>query len=168
MRQHKFEELVHAFSSDLFRFAYWMCKDKALAEDMVQETFSRAWKSLDSLQDAKAAKAWLITILRREIARYFERQPKNEQPLSEVELDALRGPEGTESNGYFLLRRTIATLPADYREPFLLQVVDGYSCNEIAEILDIKPGAVMTRVFRARQKLREMLTEDTTNKMLSN
>ncbi|MCV5390693.1 hypothetical protein OFC62_38855, partial [Escherichia coli] len=51
-----------------------MCKDKAIAEDLVQETCLRAWKSLDSLQDEKAAKSWLITILRRENARRFERK----------------------------------------------------------------------------------------------
>jgi DNA-directed RNA polymerase specialized sigma24 family protein len=52
------------------------------------------------------------------------------------------------------LRRALATLSEDYREPLLLQVIGGYSCEEIAEIMGLQPGAVMTRLSRARQKLR--------------
>ena len=73
-KQRKYEALVRAYHRDLFRYAYWLCKDKSVAEDLVQETCLRAWKSLDSLQDEKAAKSWLITILRRENARRFERK----------------------------------------------------------------------------------------------
>ena len=73
-KQRKYEALVRAYHRDLFRYAFWLCKDKSIAEDLVQETCLRAWKSLDSLQDEKAAKPWLITILRRENARRFERK----------------------------------------------------------------------------------------------
>lgn len=73
-KQRKYEALVRAYHKDLFRYAYWLCKDKSVAEDLVQETCLRAWKALDSLQDEKAAKSWLITILRRENARRFERK----------------------------------------------------------------------------------------------
>jgi len=72
--QKRYEALVNALHGDIFRYAYWLVRDKAVAEDIVQETFLRAWKSLDSLKDEKAAKSWLITILRRENARRFERK----------------------------------------------------------------------------------------------
>ena len=68
-KQKRYEALVRAFHADIYRYAYWLVKDKAVAEDIVQETFLRAWRSLDSLKDEKAAKSWLITILRRENAR---------------------------------------------------------------------------------------------------
>jgi RNA polymerase sigma-70 factor (ECF subfamily) len=68
-KQQRYEVLVLALHSDIFRYAFWLVKDKAVAEDIVQETFLRAWKSLDSLKDERAAKSWLITILRRENAR---------------------------------------------------------------------------------------------------
>jgi len=74
--QHKnrfFEQLVSAYANDLYRYAYWLCKQPTLAEDLVQETFARAWKSIESLKDEKAAKAWLITILRRENARLYRK-----------------------------------------------------------------------------------------------
>ena len=73
-KQKRYEALVKALHADIFRYAMWLIKDKAIAEDVVQETFLRAWKSLDSLKDEGAAKSWLITILRRENARRFERK----------------------------------------------------------------------------------------------
>lgn len=155
-RQHyEFEALVHAYQADLYRYAFWLCKDKALAEDIVQETFLRAWKALDKLHDAKAAKAWLITIMRREMARYFKNNAKSDLPLEEIEH--IENSAGLDNVNTIALQQAIAKLPEEYREPLLLQVIGGYSCTEIAEILHIKPGAVMTRTFRARQKLRHTL-----------
>src|SRR5690606_37482125 len=72
-KQERYEALVNELYQDVYRYAYWLCKNSALAEDLVQETFLRAWRSLDSLQNDKAAKAWLFTILRRENARLYER-----------------------------------------------------------------------------------------------
>ncbi len=158
--QQRYEAIVREYSDDLFRYTYWLCRDRSMAEDLVQETFLRAWKSLDSLRDDKAVKSWLITIVRREYARQFERA---QLPMSDVEdLGVLpeRNPEYDTSTEAFVLRRALAQLPDDYREPLVLQIIGGYSSEEIAEQLGIKPGAVMTRLFRARQKLREMLGGD--------
>ncbi len=58
-----FEQLVSAYANDLYRYAFWLCKQPPLAEDLVQETFARAWKSIESLKDEKAAKAWLKMII---------------------------------------------------------------------------------------------------------
>jgi RNA polymerase sigma-70 factor (ECF subfamily) len=73
-RQAKFNKLAQAYGTDLYRYAMWICGDDALSKDLVQETFLRAWKALDNLKDTGAAKSWLITILRREYARTFERK----------------------------------------------------------------------------------------------
>lgn len=152
-KQRQFEALVGAYAADLNRYAYWLCRQRELAEDLVQETFMRAWKSLDSLQDYTAAKSWLITILRREMARHFERRQLDLTSLDDdvMEQIAIESADPTE---IILLRQAMADLPLEYREPLLLQVIGGYSCDEIATELGIKPGAVMTRLFRARQKLR--------------
>ena len=74
IKQKRYENLVHAYHGELYRFAYWLCQDRSIAEDLVQETFLRAWRSLDSLKDEMAVKPWLLTILRRENARRFERK----------------------------------------------------------------------------------------------
>jgi len=73
-KKRKYALLIEAHSQDLYKYALWLCKDKAMAEDVMQEAFLRAWKSLDSLREAKAAKGWLFTIFRREHARQFERK----------------------------------------------------------------------------------------------
>lgn len=150
--------IVNALSADLYRYAYWLCKDKAQAEDLVQETYARAWRSLDSLRDEKAAKSWLITTLRREHARQFER---TRPQIVDIDMEAVADTttEYDTSTEAFVLRRALAELSEEYREPLLLQVLNGYNCSEIAEQLDLSSSAVMTRLFRARQVLREKLTE---------
>lgn len=156
-KQHQFDALVRATSGDLYRFAYWLCRQDALAQDLVQEAYMRAWRSLDDLRDTAAAKAWLITILRRENARRFERKTPGMDTLDDVAIDDrdARTPEQLGDDA--LVRRAMQTLDAKYREPLLLQVLGGFSCEEIARELKISAAAVMTQLFRARQKLKAAL-----------
>ena len=159
-RTHRFNELAEAYSTDLYRYAMWICGNDALAKDLVQETFLRAWRALDSLNDVAAAKSWLITILRREFARTFERKVPKFTDLDKVVVvddDELEPDEQTERD---LLRRGILRLDSKYRDPLLLQVVFGHSCAEISEQLGISKSAVMTQLFRAREKLRVQLQKD--------
>ncbi|WP_080755730.1 sigma-70 family RNA polymerase sigma factor [Aeromonas hydrophila] len=160
-QQTKYEALVHALHGDIYRYAYWLCRDPQVAEDLVQETFLRAWKSIDSLLDDKAAKAWLITILRRENARRFERKQfdlvdLDEHPQSDQE--ALHSEQEMENEW---LRRHIARLPAEYQEPLLLQVLGGFSGDEIAAQLGLNKNTVMTRLFRARNQIKEAMESTT-------
>jgi RNA polymerase sigma-70 factor, ECF subfamily len=158
-RQHQFEALVRAHSSELYRYAFWLCGQDALAQDLVQETFLRAWRSLDALRDNMAAKAWLTTILRREHARLYERKPMPTTDIDDLDLrDSAPGPEHRGEDA--ALRAAIATLDAKYREPLVLQVLGGFSCGEIADQLGLSEAAVMTQVFRARQKLKALLGGD--------
>jgi RNA polymerase sigma-70 factor (ECF subfamily) len=155
----RFDKLVSDYSKDVFRYAFWLCRDRSMAEELAQETFMRAWKAIDSLQDDGAAKSWLFTIVRRENARQYERKRfdlVDDPDFDRVEATRTEYDTSTEA---FVLRRALAELPAEYREPLVLQVIGGYSTEEIADQLGIKAGAVMTRLFRARKKLREMLGE---------
>ena len=160
-RQEKYEILIDGLSGDLYRFAYWMCRDRVQSEELVQETFLRAWKAIDSLRDAASAKAWLFTIFRREHARQFERKRLEMQHVDDLgELPAGKTGFDTTTEA-FVLRQALARLPEDYREPLILQVLGGFSCNEIAETMGISSSAVMTRLFRSRKQMRELLGEDT-------
>lgn len=150
-----FTALVNAYAGDLFRFAYWLCRNRDDAEDLVQETFARAWKFLDTLQDETAAKSWLLTTLRREHARRYERSRVEDHsiPLDGMEVaDTHRDLD--DSVEAFNLHRALAEMPVEYREPLVLQVLGGYSCKEIGAMIDASESAVMTRLFRARQRLR--------------
>ncbi len=155
----RYEAMVRELSPDVYRYAFWLCRDRNLAEELVQETFLRAWKAFDSLQEQAAAKSWLFTIVRREHARHYER--KQLDIVDDVDFGGVEGGRGYDtSTEAFALRRALQRLPEDYREPLILQVIGGYTSEEIAERIGCKPGAVMTRLFRARQKLREMLEGD--------
>ncbi|GIB57633.1 RNA polymerase sigma-70 factor, ECF subfamily [Vibrio cholerae] len=154
-RQRKYEALVRAYHRDLYRYAYWLCKDRSIAEDLVQETCLRAWKSLDSLLDEKAAKAWLITILRRENARRFERKQFDLVDIDDHDYEAKYSDDEHHQNEW--LQRQILKLDVEYREPLFLQVVGGFSGEEIADILSLNKNTVMTRLFRARNQLKEMM-----------
>lgn len=148
------------FHQDMYRYAAWLCRDKAIAEDVVQEALLRAWKSLDALRDEAAAKQWLLTIVRREIARHYERRR-----LETVDIDNLTASQSAmlaEAPNEELsdLRESIYELDSDYREPLVLQVIMGYSTNEIAELLGLKQGAVLTRLHRARLQLKENVADE--------
>lgn len=155
-RESRFNALISVYMDDLYRYAYWLTHDRAVADDLVQETMVRAWKSMDRLQNPKAVKGWLITILRRENARRFERYQPKQSAIPTEEL-AARKAEYDTSTEAFVLRRALERLPEDYREPLLLQVIHGYSQKEIAAQLGLSSAGAGTRLFRARQKLREML-----------
>lgn len=161
-RQRKYEALVRAYHRDLYRYAYWLCKDQSIAEDLVQETCLRAWKSLDSLQDEKAAKSWLITILRRENARRFERKQFDLVDIDDYGNDAKVTDD--EHHQQEWLQAQIMKLDVEYREPLFLQVVGGFSGEEIGDILDLNKNTVMTRLFRARNQLKELLDSDQTQR----
>lgn len=160
-KQIRYEALVRAFHADLFRYAFWLCHQRPVAEDLVQETFLRAWKNLDSLQDAAAAKGWLITILRRENARRFERKQFDYQDIDQdwLEDEHTAGPEQHAANQQ--LHRHIARLSEEYREPLVLQVLLGMTGEEIAQTLELNLNTVNTRLFRARHQLREQLSQST-------
>ncbi len=156
-RRQRFDRLVGGFHDDMYRYAAWLSRDKAVAEDVVQEALLRAWKSLDALRDDEAAKPWLLTIVRRENARYFERRR-----LETIDIDNLTASQAAllaeqPDDDLDELRQAIYALDDDYREPLVLQVLLGLTTNEIAEHMGLKQGAVLTRLHRARGKLKETL-----------
>jgi RNA polymerase sigma-70 factor (ECF subfamily) len=159
-RQAKFNKLAQAYGTDLYRYAMWICGDDALSKDLVQETFLRAWKALDNLKDTGAAKSWLITILRREYARTFERKVPKFTDVDTVVVPDERELEPDDRTEIGLLRQGMMKLAPKYREPLLMQVVLGYSCKEISEELGVSKSAVMTQLFRAREQLKDQLQKD--------
>jgi RNA polymerase sigma-70 factor (ECF subfamily) len=153
----RFESLCGRLRPDLYRFAFWLARDRAVADDVVQDTLLRAWRSFGSLGDETAARPWLLTIARREFARRFER--KRLETVDVDDLAALEDPAlaGEDRAEVMELRAAIFALERDYREPLVLQVLMGYTTEEIATTMELTPGAVLTRLFRARQKLRAAL-----------
>jgi RNA polymerase sigma-70 factor (ECF subfamily) len=140
----RFQALCQSLRPDLVRFAFWLSRNQALAEDVVQETMLRAWKARDSLKDETAAKPWFLTIVRREYARSFERKR-----LVTVDIDELIAKEepmlaASQDQELAELRAALFKLPA-----------------EIAAELNLSSAAVLTRLFRGRKQLRALCGEDT-------
>ena len=156
--QSSFEAMVHAHSSDLYRFAYWLSRDRGVAEDLVQETFTRAWANWQDVRDEKAAKGWLLTILHHEFARMFE---KKRVEISDEDLSDLMVAAETDVLGELEMRDALWKLPEGFREPLLLQVLGGFTCAEIAAMVNLTEINVMQRLTRARQALRKMMEPET-------
>lgn len=154
----QFDALVKALSPELYRYALGLCHNPDTAQDLVQETFLRAWRAQESLRDTKSARAWLYTILRNENARLYERQRPEVRDPARLPPVPVRGYDN--SPEAFVLRRALGRMELEYRDPLLLQVIGGFSCKEIGRLLDLKPNTVLTRLFRARRALRNTLTEE--------
>jgi RNA polymerase sigma-70 factor (ECF subfamily) len=159
-KQRHFATVIEPLHADVYRFALWLARDRQIAEDVTQETLLRAWRSMDSLKDIQAAKHWLLTIARREHARLYERKRHatvNIDELIEVESPMLASEEHRPDDEVHTVRRAILELDDEYREPLVLQVLMGYTTDEIATHMNINQGAVLTRLFRARNRLRAKL-----------
>ena len=149
------ERLFATLRPELLRFAWWLSRNRAVAEDVVQEALLRAWRSRDSLKDPAAARGWLLTIVRREHARLYERKRLEITDLDEV--IAAEDPElAAESDELVGLRLAITQLPDEYRVPLVMQVLGGFTTDEIAKELTLSTPAVLTRLFRARNRLRRI------------
>lgn len=147
-----FDDTVRTHAADLYRYAYWLTRDPAQAEDVVQEALLRGWRAYARLRERGAAKAWLFSIVRNEFLRAAGRAAPAAERLDDLDLaDERRELFGLE------MRDALAALPAAYAEPLALQVLGGFSCAEIAGMIGATEGATMTRLTRARQALKRLV-----------
>lgn len=162
-KQKRFDMLVNALYADVYRYAFWICKNQSMAEDLVQETYLRAWKSFENLQDETLAKAWLFTIVRRENARKYERIQPELVSIDETDLSA-EGLSPVDHGEYSIIQKHILGLALEFREPLVLQLVGGFSAQEISNILQVNKNTVLTRLFRARNQMKKILTDKSASK----
>ncbi|MFW5816539.1 MAG: sigma-70 family RNA polymerase sigma factor [Wenzhouxiangella sp.] len=156
----RFEALVQSHADDLFRFGCWLTGDREVAKDLVQETMIRAWRSIDQLREPCSVKPWLMTTLRRENARRFERKRLD---LVDIEHHPVVDHDEVGVEARILhsqIRVELDRLPKKYAEPLRLQAYLGCSIAEITQRLGISRSAAMTRVHRARQQLKDRLSAD--------
>src|SRR6202049_2727961 len=158
-----FEDLAMPLFDSLYNFSRWLARDSDDAEDLVQETYLKALRSFASFQPGTNFRAWTFRILRNTFLssrKTFERRMidtlESEEDGPELAVDT-ETPETILINrsDSQLLQRAIDDLPVHYRETLLLCEVEEMSYREIAEILSIPIGTVMSRLARARKALRE-------------
>ncbi len=147
--------------SRLYRMAYAWCHNRALADDLVQETLTKAMQKSSQLRDPKARDAWLFSILTNCYRDHFRRQRETED-IDEIELPHNSTPE-TENSQLEIVRKvraTIARLPEGQRQVITLVDLEGFSYVEVAKVLDIPIGTVMSRLCRARSAMLRLLTTE--------
>ena len=170
----RFTTVVAPYLADAHAFARWLTRDRADAEDVVQEACLRAFRSLSQFSGPNA-RAWLLTIVRntaftllrqKKAAALVSFEELNEQERFSVErgdeLGAAESPEtaliaATETAK---LEAFIAALPAEFREVLVLRDIQGLEYREIAGITGSPVGTVMSRLARARQKLIARMREE--------
>jgi RNA polymerase sigma-70 factor (ECF subfamily) len=148
----------------LYRAAVRLTGTTADAEDLVQETCLRAFQAFHQLKHPEAARAWVFAILRSVFVREADRRSRHPTRPNLEDLDGtvLTHAEETSPIRQTLLheiRRATLTLPITYREALVLAHIGGFSYREMAEILEVPLGTVMSRLFRARRMLRAALRE---------
>lgn len=146
----------------LYRIAYAWCHDAALADDLVQEALSKAWTRRAQLREETALKAWLVAIMNHCWLDHLRRRRNFEDVedwQDELESSADHTPEATCSREQVIacVRSAVARLPVGQRQVLTLVDLEEFGYAEVAEILDIPVGTVMSRLSRARSGLRILL-----------
>jgi RNA polymerase sigma-70 factor (ECF subfamily) len=160
-----FEELAMPLFDSLYNFARWLAHNSNDAEDLVQETYLKALRGFASFQPGTNFRAWMFQILRNTFLSSCSKLERRMTVAMDSEED---GPELAVENvtpetilmnrsNSQLVQRAIDDLPVHYRETLLLCEVEEMSYQEIAEILSIPIGTVMSRLARARKAVRESL-----------
>src|SRR5436190_17100967 len=160
-----FEELAMPLFDQLYNFAHWLTRNREEAEDLVQETYTKALKGFSSFQLGTNFRAWMYRILRNtfltsrtglKVTLAVPLDPEENGPDLAVECET---PETLlfERSNRELLQSAIDELPVHFREILLLCEVEEMSYQEISETLSVPIGTVMSRLSRARKTLRDRL-----------
>ena len=171
-----FSDDAMQYAPQLFSTALRMTRNRSDAEDLVQETFIKAWRAFDSYQQGTNLRAWLFRIMTNTYINKYNAQLRKplETELDEVEelflfkrlgaFDQSKMNQSAEDQMLEMftddeVKKAIEELPDGFRIPLLMSDVEGFSYKEIAEILDVPIGTVMSRLHRGRKAMQKMLYE---------
>ena len=157
-----FEEIVRLYQRRVYGVALRIVRAHDVADDVAQEAFVRAWRSLDRFELGRPFGPWVCRIAANLAVNHVRSPRAREEGLPEGhgETPATEpGPLGAvlDAEARRVLDEAVATLPAEQRAVFVLRAVEEMSYAEIAEALGISPGTVMSRLFRARERLAKAL-----------
>lgn len=165
-----FQELLMPELGALFRTALRMTRNREDAEDLVQETTTKAFSAFDRFEEGTNFRAWIFKILTNTfINNYYRVRERDKLPsLDEMEEESAFQPvfEGISPEQALLntltkedIQKAIDVIPIDFKSVVILNLVEGFSYKETAEILDIPIGTVMSRLHRGRKILQKLLWE---------
>ena len=157
-----FELCIEQHADSLYRTAFRLTGHRDLADELIQETYLSAWKSIESLRDNSKMRGWLFAILRNQYTKVLRKLPKSKslnEDASEFLTDDASEFARTQLETQELVQLAIEKLDADQKLPMLLVAMEGMSVDEAASLLDIPKGTVLSRLHRARQKMKQALTQ---------
>ena len=162
-----FDETVLPHLDAAFNYARWLTRNDADAEDVVQDSFVRALRFFSSFRD-NDARAWLFTIVRNTWYSRASRRPSNKEATMPDGADDQVADEALDPEERLLQQDVVARiqgaleqLPADFREVIVLREIEGLSYKEIAAVIHVPIGTVMSRLARARDRLLRLLNPAT-------
>ena len=181
--QHHFAEKATPYMDQLYSHALRLTKNPADAEDLVQETYLKGYKAFNSFKDGTNLRAWLFRILTNSFINAYRKKQRSfdEQEVEDIEAINTLSSADYSSNTHLgisaedalferltddEIQTAIDSLPGTYKDVVLLADVQGFSYKEIAEILDVPDGTVMSRLHRARAKLKDLLFDYMTSRRL--
>ncbi len=156
----------------LYNFAFHLTYDEDDANDLVQETYMKAYRFANSYVEGTNAKAWLFKILKNAFINEYRKKSKQPNKVDYEDIVSYHDSEDVQLVGTLDMReeifqdmlgdevtKAINTLPVDFRTVILLCDIEGFTYEEIAKIIDIPIGTVRSRLHRARQMLKELLED---------
>ena len=181
--QNKFAENAMPYMDQLYSHALRLAKNAADAEDLVQETYLKGYKAFESFNEGTNLRAWLFRILTNSFINAYRKKQRSfdEHEVEDVESAYLSTNLNTSSSRQLgisaedvlfesltddEIQTAVDSLPSSYKQVVLLADVQGFSYKEIAEILEIPDGTVMSRLHRARAKLKNQLLDYMTSRRL--
>ena len=168
-KRKEFEDIVLGYADALYNMALKLTKERSTAEDLVQETYEKAYKNFHQFEKGTNIKAWLFTIMTNTYINQYRRKSREPAVLDFTTMDS---GDADKETTYFSLddidamkeklgdepKRALEKLAPEYRMVFLLSTFEGFSYKEIAEITGCPLGTVMSRLFRAREFMKNELS----------
>lgn len=167
-----FEQEFYPQADALFNFAYSLTYSEADSNDLVQETYLKAYRFINSYHEGTNAKAWLFRILKNAFINNYRKKSKGPAQVDFEEVVNFHKQEDTALTSFVDMRdeiykniigdevtRAINALSVDFRTVILLCDMEGFSYEEISKIIDVPIGTVRSRLFRARNMLKKQLSD---------
>lgn len=167
-KKSKFEELTMPHLDALYSAALRMAKNENDAEDLIQDTYLKAFRFFHRFEEGTHIKAWLFKILTNTFINRYRKQQRDREVLEDWDWDQIAPPEpGFDASEKSILDRFVSKqitealeqIPADFRVVVILADLQDFSYKEIAEIVECPIGTVMSRLYRGRRMLRKLLYE---------
>jgi RNA polymerase sigma-70 factor, ECF subfamily len=153
-----FASLIRDAQADVWRFAYHLTRNRAMADDVTQEAFLRAFRSIRAYRGQSKFSSWILRIARNCAIDAYRRTQREAPMPAEATERAVASQTGA-SDERLRIEAAIRQLPLDLREPFVVIEVLGFTYLEASTVLGVKVGTVKSRMFRARAALVRALTE---------